>query len=102
MIPLSAKGMVLGLLDGADYPQEKLRLRHDDILVLYTDGVTEAENDREEAFGTNRLYDVVRGCKNRPARDILAAILSEVERFTGRTQFDDDVTVVVARLGAKS
>lgn len=68
-----------------------------DVLVLYTDGLTEAPNDEGKEFSGARLADVTRSTANRPAREINDAILEGVQKFTGDVPQRDDFTLVTLR-----
>jgi sigma-B regulation protein RsbU (phosphoserine phosphatase) len=68
-----------------------------DMLVLYTDGVTEAPNEDEKEFSSARLADVVRALHARPAREINDGILEGVRRFSGGVAQRDDLTLVTVR-----
>jgi sigma-B regulation protein RsbU (phosphoserine phosphatase) len=68
-----------------------------DMLVLYTDGVTEAPNEDEKEFSSARLADVVRALHTRPAREINDGILEGVRRFSGGVAQRDDFTLVTVR-----
>ncbi len=72
----------------------ELHLAPGDVLVLYTDGVTEARDAARTQFGIDRMTDVIAASANRPLREIRDAIFEAVEAF--RASQDDDVTVVVA------
>jgi serine phosphatase RsbU (regulator of sigma subunit) len=93
---LSSTAPVLGLL--ADWPcsTAELQLRPGDLFAIYTDGITEALNERDEEFGEERLLDVMRRARDRSPSDIVAAVFEEVRRFSGDQQ-RDDVTLIVAR-----
>jgi sigma-B regulation protein RsbU (phosphoserine phosphatase) len=68
------------------------------MLVLYTDGITEAQNGREAFFGKEQLLEVVRTNLGRPAQDVQNALLAEVHEFAGDApQFDDITLMVVIR-----
>jgi sigma-B regulation protein RsbU (phosphoserine phosphatase) len=68
------------------------------MLVLYTDGVTEAQDAQETFFGTERLLEVVRTNFGRPAQEVQDALLTEVHEFVGNApQFDDIALMVVVR-----
>ena len=69
-----------------------------DLLVLYTDGVTEAINEREEMYGTDRLVAVVKRERSRPARDIVDAVIADVLAFAGSAMQYDDITLMVIRV----
>ncbi|HSW50593.1 MAG TPA: PP2C family protein-serine/threonine phosphatase [Bryobacteraceae bacterium] len=91
-------GPVLGVLPGAAYRQGSVSVSSGDLLVLYSDGVVEATNSRDEQFGEARLQAVVRENAARPAGEIRDEILREVESFLGKQSAQDDLTLVVARL----
>ena len=98
---LSPTGAALGLLEGMSWTRESVRLDPGDLLVLYTDGVTEARNGRDELFGNERLLASVRGCldsANPPgpaARQVRDAILGDVSRFAGSAPQSDDIALAV-------
>lgn len=94
---LSAGGLVLGVMGSVTYQVEQVELGIDDVLLLYSDGVTEAMNEDGEPFGEGRLREVVDGAEGRTAAELLQEILESVERFTGDTEQSDDVTVMVVR-----
>jgi len=95
---LSEGGLALGILTDAAYEERPVPLATGDVLVLYTDGVTEASNATGEQYGVNRLEDLVRARATESARAIVEAIVEEVEAFTGDLHLNDDLTLVVARL----
>jgi sigma-B regulation protein RsbU (phosphoserine phosphatase) len=66
------------------------------MLAIYTDGVTEAFSPAGEEFGEDRLIKVLQKRRDLPARDLLAAVVEEVQRFSPAEQ-SDDVTLVIAR-----
>jgi serine phosphatase RsbU (regulator of sigma subunit) len=72
-----------------------------DTLVLYTDGVTEAFNDRGEEFGEQRLVDSLRRHREQRPRALLDSILGDVKQFSPHEQHDD-ITLLVARCGPDS
>ncbi len=68
-----------------------------DVLVFYTDGVTEERNLEGEEFGSKRLADVVHRSRNENAQQINSAILEEISAFSGKKEFSDDFTLVVIK-----
>jgi sigma-B regulation protein RsbU (phosphoserine phosphatase) len=99
---LSEGGMVLGFLQDQSYEQQTTTLNPGDILVMYTDGITEARNPEEEAveeklFGEERLIQVVKESASLSAREIQAAILQSVSAYTKNTPQEDDITLVVIK-----
>jgi sigma-B regulation protein RsbU (phosphoserine phosphatase) len=97
-------GMVLGPSPGALYQRGFARLAPDDVLVLYTDGITECTHHATgEEFGLSRLQRLVRRHAARPAAEIVDLVFQAVSRYAGSGHPDDDQTlVVVRRTGATS
>jgi sigma-B regulation protein RsbU (phosphoserine phosphatase) len=71
-----------------------------DVLVLYTDGLTEAPNDEDKEFSGARLADVVQAHRTRTSREINDAILEQVRLFAGDVPQRDDFTLVTATRAA--
>ena len=90
-------GMAMGVIPKNTYAAGHLTLSPGDVLVLYTDGVTEAFNMYGEEFGEERLMDLVIASHNRGAREILDAILSQVSLFIGEAIQSDDITLVIVK-----
>ncbi len=96
-----ARGMVLGIMDDMTYDEATTTLAEGDMIVLYTDGITEAMNARGELFDKERLMAAVHGASPADARALIDAILAAVRDFTGDTPQADDLTIVtVRRIGA--
>lgn len=95
---LDPTGIILGILPDAAYEQKSCRLEPGDVLLLFSDGVTEAcRPDADEEFGQDRLVALLRTHRGQSASDILNAINGEVTSFTGGCPAADDITLVVAR-----
>lgn len=90
-------GVILGILPIAQYKEAAVQMEPGDILVLFSDGVTEAANPQDEDFGEARLAEVVAANAHRPAMEIVEAIEAAVHEFTQGAPAADDITVVVAR-----
>jgi serine phosphatase RsbU (regulator of sigma subunit)/catechol 2,3-dioxygenase-like lactoylglutathione lyase family enzyme len=93
---LASTCTVLGLFKQWDCGIEESTLLPGDTLVLYTDGVTEAFNDRGEEFGEQGLVDSLRRHRDQRPRALLDSILDDVKRFSPHEQHDD-ITLMVAR-----
>jgi len=93
---LSSTSTVLGLFQDWTCRVEETHLDPGDVLVLYTDGVTEASNAAGEDFGFDRLVDVLRPLGARPVSEMMDAVIAAVLTFSGGVQADD-ITLVVAR-----
>jgi serine phosphatase RsbU (regulator of sigma subunit) len=90
-----ARGLVLGAMPGIDYSNHTVQLRHGDRLVLYTDGVTEAFNPAEEAFGMERLVGEISAHGGGSAADLVERICASVANFAGDAPQSDDITLTV-------
>jgi len=94
---LAGGGLILGILPQAVYQETSVRMEPGDILVLYSDGVTEAADPQDEEFGEERLAVLAASLRDRPAAEIVEAIENAVNDFTQGAAPADDITVVVAR-----
>jgi len=95
---LRCPGVLAGMFDEIAFEQRRAALQVGDVLVLYTDGITEAINPREEEFGEERLEAVIAENATRPAAEIVRALIDAVSTFAGERGAFDDETVVVIKL----
>lgn len=95
---LEPTGPVIGFLEDMEFEEVTVPLRPGDLLVFYTDGVTEAENREGTMFGEERLYAVIEAAAGRPAAEVAEAIRDAVAAFAGDAPQFDDITVVVLRV----
>jgi sigma-B regulation protein RsbU (phosphoserine phosphatase) len=93
---LTCGGTVVGLFDNVSYPEATVQLRPGDVLVAYSDGVTEPENDYGE-FGEERLIELVRANRHLPLERITEIVTTAVADWIGENEQPDDVTLVLAR-----
>jgi serine phosphatase RsbU (regulator of sigma subunit)/catechol 2,3-dioxygenase-like lactoylglutathione lyase family enzyme len=93
---LPATSTVLGLFRQWECSVGECRLERDDLLALYTDGVTEAFDGAGEEFGEERLVEALRRHRDRPPKALLGALVDEVRAFSPEEQHDD-LTLIVAR-----
>jgi sigma-B regulation protein RsbU (phosphoserine phosphatase) len=94
---LETGGPVIGLVQ-QHYRQGSFSLEAGDLVVLFTDGVSEAMNARNEEWGEERLIEVAKTCHRLPAFEVMARILSDVEAFAAGVSQHDDMTLVVLRI----
>lgn len=94
---LTAGGSVLGPIPDATYDRGFVRLGPGDLVVLYTDGVVEAENAAGKPFGSDRLIDTVKRHRRQGAESVVEAVCDALGEFTGEVPRQDDRTVVVLR-----
>jgi serine phosphatase RsbU (regulator of sigma subunit) len=96
---LKKGGPVLGILPDGEFSVGAAKLERGDILVLYSDGVTEAENQTEEEFGESRLISSIRKHTEKISHEIIEGVEEDIEKFSsGMPQMDDITLVVVKRL----
>lgn len=95
--PLRPTGMALGVSEQARWKQRIVRVSPGDLLVLYTDGITEAQNSSGEFYGGDRLLDVVLSMNGTSASEVYRALLEDVHRFMGCCKRQDDIALVVIR-----
>ncbi len=93
---LEEGGAVVGLLEGIEYEQATVVLQPGDLLVAFTDGLTEPERDEQE-FGEQRLTEFVRARRSEPLTTLAAHMLEVVKEWIGDQEQPDDMTVVLAR-----
>jgi len=93
---LHCGGTVVGLMDGMKYEQETVRMNPGDIMIGYSDGITEPENDFGE-FGEERLLEVVSRYRDQPLDVISAQVMLALEAWIGASEQPDDITLVLAR-----
>ncbi len=94
---LNAKGIILGAFESVKLEERTIDLTHGDIVVFYTDGVTEAINANEELFGEERLYDLVRENSQASAPQLAELIAKAVDEFVGDTLQSDDCTLFLLK-----
>ena len=94
---LKGGGVILGILPSATYKETLAQMNSGDVLVLFSDGVTEAANPSDEDFGEERLGSLVESLRHRTAAEIVEAIEVAVTDFTQGAPAADDITVVVVR-----
>lgn len=94
---LRGASLGLGILSGTRYFERVETLEQGDLLVLYTDGLTEARSPSGEMLGEDRLQQAVASCSAMGAREAVHAIIERATLWRGSPEFADDVTLVVAR-----
>ncbi len=94
---LDAGGVILGFLPGMHYEQDTVELAPGDMLVMYTDGVSEAMNANEEEFGEDRIFQSVCHRRQEPVAQILASLEASVVSYRGDDPFEDDFTLLILR-----
>ena len=96
--PLDADGLLLGIEKDVTFADMKVKLETGDIVVFYTDGITETENATGEMFGWERLGQAVTAHRGENPEAMVSSILGALERFGWSGEHEDDLTLVVMKL----
>jgi serine phosphatase RsbU (regulator of sigma subunit) len=94
---LTSSGSILGSFESVQLEEKCIQLEQGDMLVLYTDGVTEAFDENFEAFGMERLQAAITQRQDRSAQEVLDGILEAVEQHTAGTTQSDDMTILILK-----
>jgi serine phosphatase RsbU (regulator of sigma subunit) len=97
IVQLDKGGLPIGLMQDATYQEDVVGFQPGDVLVIYSDGITESVNDRDEEFGETRLIEVVRHNLNRSVSGIRDRIDEALSRFVGTTAPVDDMTLMIIK-----
>ena len=95
---LRPTGAAIGLVEEFQFGAETVNLVPGDILVLYTDGITEAMDPQGEEFGQGRLAELVRQGTHRPAQELVRNVRQRLQEFTQGEPFADDTTLIVCKV----
>jgi sigma-B regulation protein RsbU (phosphoserine phosphatase) len=94
---LDVNGTVVGAFPFAEYGESRIALKPGDLLVFFTDGVTEPENEYGEMFGEERFLDLVVRSAHLGEEEIIRAVIESVRAWTGSEELQDDMTLLLAR-----
>lgn len=98
LLMLNEGGFMIGIADvGINYEVGNVFIDKDDVIVFYTDGVTEANNSEENEFGEKRLYEIIINNKHNSACSIMEEIKNSIKEFTRDTSQYDDITMIVLK-----
>lgn len=94
---LTVKGVAIGFLEEYSYKQGEIQLEKGDIVIFYTDGITEAENKDKEMFGIERLKEVIYKNKTKSPKELRKEILEAINKFRKDYEQTDDLTFVILK-----
>ena len=94
---MPCSGIALGLFPGMTYAEQRFELQAGDLLAIYSDGVTEANDLAEREFSVERLIEVLSAERERPASETVDAVFDEIDRFVGEAPQFDDITLMVMK-----
>jgi phosphoserine phosphatase RsbU/P len=97
MVKLDKGGLPVGLMPGISYDEDRVQFHPGDVLIIYSDGITESVNLQDEEFGEARLIEVVKNNLHRSASGIRDRIDEALSRFVGTAAAVDDMTVMIVK-----
>jgi sigma-B regulation protein RsbU (phosphoserine phosphatase) len=95
---LHPTGAAIGLVEDAEFAEKTIELQKEDLIVLYTDGVTETVNPQNHEFGRERLEKLIRQVARMPVKEVIRKIRLSLEEFSVGKPLVDDTTIVVFRI----
>jgi len=96
---LETGGLLVGLFNSPEYSRGRIQLRRNDVLLLCTDGIVEANNPNLEEYGAERLINFVRGHQACGAQELVAAVNNDVKRFAQAMPPTDDRVLIAIKVG---
>ena len=94
---LSEGGVALGVLEDTRYEERPVAVAPGDVIVLYTDGVSEAENESGEQFGEERIERIIRSYPQHTARELMQDVVAAVLDWAGEKGLGDDLTLMIVK-----
>ncbi|MCH7772631.1 MAG: SpoIIE family protein phosphatase [Bacteroidetes bacterium] len=94
---LKTGGLILGCLPGSEYEEENVSINRNDIIVIFSDGISEAMNENEEEYGEERLKEFISNHLDESPDKIIENILSDVRMFVGKAPQWDDMTLLIIK-----
>jgi phosphoserine phosphatase RsbU/P len=98
ILNLSASGLPVGLLEGAKYDEIEFAAQPGDVILLYSDGVSDQPNEAGQLYGEHSLERYFTSITDLPASELATALLDDIARFRGDTPVHDDQTVIVLKV----
>jgi sigma-B regulation protein RsbU (phosphoserine phosphatase) len=95
---LDTDGLILGVKNDVFFEEKTVRLTIGDVLVFYTDGLTEASNNEGIMFGISGLHNHLVTCLHLSAEEIIDSFYARVHAFTGSQNLEDDISFVVVKI----
>jgi sigma-B regulation protein RsbU (phosphoserine phosphatase) len=101
IVELKTGGIMLGCLSDSDFEDEKISVKNNDVIVIYSDGISEAMNESEEEYGEEKLKELISNHIEDSPDKIIENILSDVEMFVGKASQWDDMTLMIIKRDAE-
>jgi hypothetical protein len=87
----------LGLMKDADFTEQQVSLNQNDFMIIYSDGLSEAQNESSEFYGEERLIELLKYSNHKTSQQLGEMILNDVDSFTGKTPAHDDLTLAILK-----
>ncbi len=97
IIRLKEGGMILGIMENSEYEEGEIKFEKGDLLVIFSDGITEAMNIKDEEFGEERLIRAIKEKRSEDTNTIIDYIVKEIRKFAGKRPQNDDMTIIAIR-----
>jgi len=94
---LSTDNLIVGMFEDYAYDEERITLSPDDMIVFYTDGISEAMNNDDEMYGSKRLYELARQLHGESSKEVVHKVFASVFAFAGSRAQYDDMTLMVLK-----
>lgn len=94
---LDKSGIVLGCLEDYPFAEERIKMEEGDLLLIYSDGITEAINENDEEFGETRLEDIIISNQGNSSSELVDKIINSVNTYSGDLDQMDDMTLVIIK-----
>ncbi|MBA4311384.1 MAG: hypothetical protein C0417_02025 [Chlorobiaceae bacterium] len=94
---LKIGGIVLGIMEKFPFEEEVAELKSGDLIAIYSDGIAEAMNGKDEMFGEDRIFELLQSNRSESAEKIIDLIIEGVKKFAGATPQSDDITLVIIK-----
>jgi sigma-B regulation protein RsbU (phosphoserine phosphatase) len=94
---VESTGLILGIFEDSDYTQETIQLEPGNLLLLFSDGITEAMDSEMEMYGTDRLQNLVQENIKKSVSEIASLILDDIKKHTKGTTQSDDITLMLIK-----
>lgn len=94
---LSGENFPLGMIEEDHYKETTIRLQTGDLLLFFSDGITESKNNNKELFGTDRIKKILFDLKDKSPKEIIDTIIHAIYSYTKKRTFEDDVTLIALR-----
>ena len=99
---LAGRALPLGVSEKAGYQESLGKLAPDQIILIGTDGIWESQNTAGQMFGKERFRNIIRANASKTAKEILQAVINEIDKFCHPLDNEDDVTLVVIKVDSQA